>query len=162
MLEEGGGNGDGGDVAEEVAEMVEGMGEEAEELLEIIMMDPEHEYILYILKVLAMIHTSVSIAMLIGYYVLKVSPLIFNFEVEFFEKFYTFIGEFLTGNIFSVDLFCLFFGSKNVSFLARKFFNWHLYCSFLVCVFSFWNLLFLIGTYSIFRLLYIFFGSKLI
>jgi len=86
-LEEGGGNGDGGDVAEEVAEMVEGMGEEAEELLEIIMMDPEHEYILYILKVLAMIHTSVSIAMLIGYYVLKVSLLIFKFEFKFFDKF---------------------------------------------------------------------------
>ncbi len=35
--------------------------------------------------------------------------------------------------------FFIFLGSKNVSFLARKFSNWHLYCSFLVCVFSFWN-----------------------
>ena len=36
------------------------------------------------------------------------------------------------GNIFNVDLFSFFFGSKNVSFLARKFFNWHLYCFLLV------------------------------
>ncbi len=38
--------------------------------------------------------------------------------------------------IFLMWIYFVFFGSKNVSFLSRKFSNWHLYCSFLVCVFK--------------------------
>lgn len=64
----------------------EGIEEEAAELLEMIIMDPDEYYILYILKVLACVHSIVSFAMLIAYYVLKVPLLIFKREKEIAKK----------------------------------------------------------------------------
>jgi len=78
--------GEDSSVVEGVEEALEGLEEEAEELLEIIMMDAEHYYIIYILEGLAFVHTMISFMMLIGYYVLKVPLLIFKREKEIAKK----------------------------------------------------------------------------
>ncbi len=78
--------GDSSGALEGVEEAIEGLEEEAEELLEIIMMDAEHYYIIYILQGLAFVHTMISFMMLIGYYVLKVPLLIFKREKEIAKK----------------------------------------------------------------------------
>jgi len=64
----------------------EGLEEEAEELLEIIMMNAEHYYIIYILEGLAFVQTMISFMLLIGFYALKVSLLIFKREKEISKK----------------------------------------------------------------------------
>jgi len=61
-------------------------GGEEEELIEIIMMDPDEYYIEYFIKVLAFIHSLVAFAMMVAYYVLKVPLVIFKREKEVARK----------------------------------------------------------------------------
>ena len=61
-------------------------GGEEQELIEMIMMDPDEYYIIYILEALAFTHSLVSFAMVIAYYVLKVPLLIFKREKEIAKK----------------------------------------------------------------------------
>jgi ryanodine receptor 2 len=61
-------------------------GGEEEELIEIIMMDPDEYYIEYFLKILAFIHSLVAFAMMVAYYVLKVPLVIFKREKEVARK----------------------------------------------------------------------------
>ena len=59
---------------------------EEEDLVEIIMMDPDEYYIEYMLKVFAMVHTITAFAIMVSYYILKVPLVIFKREKEIARK----------------------------------------------------------------------------
>jgi ryanodine receptor 2 len=68
--------------------LLEEDGETAEEtnLIEVIMMDPEDNYIEQIIKVLAIFHSSIAFGIMIAYYILKVPLVLFKREKEIARK----------------------------------------------------------------------------
>jgi ryanodine receptor 2 len=59
---------------------------DSNELIEIIMMDPDEYYIEHLLKALAFVHSLVAFGMMVAYYVLKVPLVIFKREKEIARK----------------------------------------------------------------------------
>ena len=68
------------------AELLDAGDEGEEQLIEVIMMDPEEYYIEHFLKVLAFIHSLVSFALMVAYYILKIPLVIFKREKEIARK----------------------------------------------------------------------------
>ena len=67
--------------------LTEDGGDSAEtDLIEVIMMDPEDNYIEQIIKVLAMFHSSIAFGIMIAYYILKVPLVLFKREKEIARK----------------------------------------------------------------------------
>jgi ryanodine receptor 2 len=68
------------------AEVLDTGDEGEEQLIEVIMMDPEEYYIEHFLKMLAFIHSLVSFALMVAYYILKIPLVIFKREKEIARK----------------------------------------------------------------------------
>ena len=60
--------------------------DDAENIIEVIVMDPDEYYIEHIIKVLAMTHSLVAFGIMVAYYVLKVPLVIFKREKEIARK----------------------------------------------------------------------------